>query len=131
MLLHKKVQMPLVRYFAMFFFCLFVLCTKGQSLVMSGNEIFEQENIPRKKDKEKDKSLEKKFVKNKGEVKIPILKKDSTPPPNTSNKENKNNDSDRKPKINTAWQEKPTEISLSFAFEIVLDLLKLLYYSVV
>lgn len=98
-----------LKYFLSILLLLAVLSTSGQSLVMSGNEIFEQENIPRK-NKEKDKNTEKKYVKNKGEVKIPILKKENNgTPTSTPNKENKSNESDKKPKINTISEENPQE----------------------
>jgi hypothetical protein len=101
--------MPFLKYFLSILLLLAVLSTSGQSLVMSGNEIFEQESIPRKS-KEKDKNTEKKYVKNKGEVKIPILKKENNgTPTNTPNKENKLTENDKKPKINTTSQENPQE----------------------
>lgn len=103
--------MPFLKYFLSIFLLLAVLSTRGQSLVMSGNEIFEQENIPRKS-KDKDKNAEKKYVKNKGEVKIPILKKENSnsAPASKENKNTENND--KKPKINTLSQEIPQESSI-------------------
>ncbi len=104
--------MLFLKYFLSIVCLLAVLSTRGQSLVMSGNEIFEQENIPRK-NKEKDKNTEKKYVKNKGEVKIPILKKENNSTPTTTpNKENKPSESDKKPKINTILQENPQESNI-------------------
>jgi hypothetical protein len=61
--------------FVIIFCLLATMPTGGQSLVMSGNEIFEQEGIPKKSNKLlKDKDVQQKSLKQKGTVTVPALK---------------------------------------------------------
>jgi len=76
--------------------------TGGQSLVMNGNEIFEQEGIPKKSNKLlKDKEVQQKSLKQKGAVTVPSLKTDKS--------NNQNNVKD--PKIIEKTGEKKGKVS--------------------
>lgn len=89
-------------------FCLLAtMPTGGQSLVMSGNEIFEQEGIPKKSNKLlKDKEVQQKSLKQKGTVNVPTLKTDKA--------NGQNNVKD--PKIIEKGTEKKSKVTtLSFA----------------
>ncbi|MCU0439694.1 MAG: hypothetical protein MUC49_17530 [Raineya sp.] len=82
-------------------FCLIAtMPTGGQSLVMSGNEVFEQEGIP-KKSKSKDKDVQQKSLKQKGTINVPVLKTDK---PNSQN-------NIKDPKIIEKGAEKKSKVS--------------------
>lgn len=93
---------------------LVTLPTGGQSLVMSGNEIFEQESIPKRSKLQKNKETEQKSLKQKGTVNVPVLKnnKNSTnqQPATNNNKDIKTNDKiEKKPKVSTLSTSEETE----------------------
>jgi preprotein translocase subunit SecF len=86
---------------------LVTLPTGGQSLVMSGNEIFEQESIPKKSKSQKNKETEQKSLKQKGAVNVPTTQKNKPnntqlPASTNSSKDTKTNEkSEKKPKVAT------------------------------
>ncbi len=86
---------------------LVTLPTGGQSLVMSGNEIFEQENIPKKSKSQKNKEIEQKSLKQKGTVNVPTIQKNKPnntqlPSSTNGNKDTKANEkNEKKPKVAT------------------------------
>jgi len=82
-------------YAIIFFVLVSVLPTGGQSLVMSGNEIFEQEVIPSKKRKETSKKVEEKSLKQKGAVRVPVFS------PKTTEKDQSNKIEKSKPAVTT------------------------------
>jgi hypothetical protein len=84
--------------------------TGGQSLVMSGNEIFEQEVIPKKSNKQaKDKETQQKSLKQKGTLNIPNLKTDKTSTPNNVKDSKIIDKGDKKPKVPTISMTQETE----------------------
>lgn len=88
--------------FVVLFCLLATMPTGGQSLVMSGNEIFEQEGIPKKSNKLlKDKDVQQKSLKQKGSVNVPNLKTDKS--------NNQNNIKD--PKIIEKGTEKKSKVT--------------------
>jgi len=98
---------------------LVTLPTGGQSLVMSGNEIFEQENIPQKSKTQKNKETEQKSLKQKGAVNVPSLKNNKNignQQPNSGNKDLKVNDKlEKKTKISTLSSSEETEYATVFS----------------
>ncbi|GAB4128962.1 MAG: hypothetical protein OHK0045_06920 [Raineya sp.] len=93
--------------------CLVTLPTGGQSLVMSGNEIFEQESIPKRSKTQKNKETEQKSLKQKGAVNVPTIKnnKNNSQQPNgVGSKDLKVNDkTEKKPKVATLSTSEETE----------------------
>lgn len=99
---------------------LVTLPTGGQSLVMSGNEIFEQESIPKKSKLKKNKETEQKSLKQKGAVNVPALKNNKNftnqQPATHSNKEAKTNDKiEKKPKVTAISTSEETEYTAFWA----------------
>jgi preprotein translocase subunit SecF len=113
---------------------LVTLPTGGQSLVMSGNEIFEQENIPKKSKINKGKETEQKSLKQKGTVNVPALKnnKNSTnqQPATNHNKETKTNDKiEKKPKVSTISTSEETEYTTFLAILVQIFILILYKFA--
>lgn len=107
---------------------LVTLPTGGQSLVMSGNEIFEQENIPRKSKLQKNKEVEQKSLKQKGTVNVPAIKNDKNStnqqPASSNTKETKTNDkTEKKSKVPTLSTSKETEYTTFLAILVQIVLL--------
>lgn len=73
---------------------LVTLPTGGQSLVMSGNEIFEQESIPKKSKLQKNKETEQKSLKQKGAINVPTIQKNKA---NSTQLPSSNGNKDIKP----------------------------------
>jgi hypothetical protein len=125
--------MKCLRFFILILLVLLVIFpTGGQSLVMSGNEIFEQENIPKKSKINKNKEVEQKSLKQKGTVNVPALKnsKSSTNQQPATNKDTKNNDKiEKKPKVSAISTSEET-IYASF-FSVLIEIFTLLLYSFV
>jgi len=125
--------MKCLRFFVLILLVLLVTFpTGGQSLVMSGNEIFEQENIPKKSKINKNKEVEQKSLKQKGTVNVPALKnsKSSTNQQPATNKDTKNNDKiEKKPKVSAISTSEET-IYTSF-FSVLIEIFILLLYSFV
>jgi hypothetical protein len=125
--------MKCLRFFILILLVLLVIFpTGGQSLVMSGNEIFEQENIPKKSKINKNKEVEQKSLKQKGTVNVPALKnsKSSTNQQPATNKDTKNNDKiEKKPKVSAISTSEET-IYASF-FSVLIEIFILLLYSFV
>jgi ABC-type Na+ efflux pump permease subunit len=125
--------MKCLRFFILILLVLLVIFpTGGQSLVMSGNEIFEQENIPKKSKINKNKEVEQKSLKQKGTVNVPALKnsKSSTNQQPATNKDTKNNDKiEKKPKV-SAISTSEEKIYTSF-FSVLIEIFILLLYSFV
>jgi hypothetical protein len=125
--------MKCLRFFILILLVLLVIFpTGGQSLVMSGNEIFEQENIPKKSKINKNKEVEQKSLKQKGTVNVPALKnsKSSTNQQPATNKDTKNNDKiEKKPKVSAISTSEET-IYTSF-FSVLIEIFILLLYSFV
>ncbi|MDX1903447.1 MAG: hypothetical protein SFU27_04755 [Thermonemataceae bacterium] len=110
-------------YFTLFFFLVALLPTGGQSLVMSGNEIFEQEAIPSKKTKKEfEKKVQQKNLKQKGSVRVPVFS------PKAAEKEQSNKIEKSKPAVSTYSYEQG-EGKQSYALNIVLQVLLLLLSS--
>lgn len=111
---------------------LVTLPTGGQSLVMSGNEIFEQENIPKKSKIQKNKEIEQKSLKQKGAINVPTLKNNknsSNQQPNSNgNKDLKVNDKvEKKPKVSTLSTSEETEYIT--ALSVLMHLFVLMLYK--
>jgi hypothetical protein len=125
--------MKCLRLFILILLVLLVIFpTGGQSLVMSGNEIFEQENIPKKSKINKNKEVEQKSLKQKGTVNVPALKnsKSSTNQQPATNKDTKNNDKiEKKTKVSAISTSEET-IYTSF-FSVLIEIFILLLYSFV
>jgi len=125
--------MKCLRFFILILLVLLVIFpTGGQSLVMSGNEIFEQENIPKKSKINKNKEVEQKSLKQKGTVNVPALKnsKSSTNQQPATNKDTKNNDKiEKKPKVSAISTSEET-VYASF-FSVLIEIFTLLLYSFV
>lgn len=111
---------------------LVTLPTGGQSLVMSGNEIFEQESIPKKSKNHKNKETEQKSLKQKGAVNIPALRKNKTnnpQQPSSTQQQPKEMKNDKKPKVTTLSTVENTESAPLFNF--LMQIFLMILYSFV